>query len=165
MYKMRRSGSRIKILQRDYTHLPILWRTRAYQVRLPQEDGKKLGNGSFYVSKKSHALIAKLSATIGPKLLINGYIFGQRIIFNLDTGAQVSCIPRKFIPATHLSSMTPAPFELQSYNGTSINVYGSICASFNLGSITIDKAILLVVDDDCSPIIGTPEMKENNLVL
>lgn len=96
---------------------------------------QKTRNWVFYVSKKSHVLIAKLSATIRPKLLINGYIIGQRIILNLDTGAQI------FIPSTHLPSMTPASFELQSYNGTSINVCGSICATFNLGLIKIDEAV------------------------
>jgi hypothetical protein len=117
------------------------------------------------VSKKTPALIAKLSASIGPKIIINGLIFGQTIKFILDTGAQVSCLPRKYIPADKLATLAPAPFELQSYKGSSINVYGSMSCSVKIGTITLNNAVFLVVDHICSPIIGTPEISENHIVI
>ena len=116
------------------------------------------------MSKKTPALIAKLSASIGPKLLISGSIFNQTVRFILDTGAQVSCLPRKYIPPNKLATLAPAPFELQSYNGSSINVYGSLCCSLQFGTILLKDALFLVVDDICSPIIGTPEISENQIV-
>jgi len=117
------------------------------------------------VSKKTPALIAKLSASIGPKLLINGRIFGKTVKFILDTGAQVSCLPRHYIPADKLASLAPAPFELQSYNGSSINVYGSLSCSVQCGTILLKDALFLVVDNICSPIIGTPEISENEIII
>jgi hypothetical protein len=145
--------------------MQILWRNRSPEIRLPKEAVKKLRQGTFYVSKKTPALIAKLSASIGPKLIINGLIFGQTIKFILDTGAQVSCLPRKYIPADKLATLAPAPFELQSYKGSSINVYGSMSCSVKIGTITLNNAVFLVVDHICSPIIGTPEISENHIVI
>jgi hypothetical protein len=50
--------------------MQILWRNRLPEVRLPKEAVKKLRH-------PNPALIAKLSASIGPKLIINGLIFRQ----------------------------------------------------------------------------------------
>ena len=161
MHILRRPWTSITKLQRNKSKLQILWRNWPPQVRLPKEAVKKLGSGTFHVSEKTPALIAKLSASIGPKLLIDGLVLGQTVKFNLDTGAQVSCLPRKYVPQARLATLSPAPFELQSYNGSTINVYGSISCSVQFGTISLTNALFLIVDDVCAPIIGTPEMSEN----
>ena len=113
---------------------------------MPPEEAKKLDSGSYYASNKSRAGISSVSPRIGPKLNIFGQLFDQDILFQVDTGAQVSCLPRKFVPSTLMKTLTPAPFQLESYNGTIIKVFGCLKADPKIGTISLKSCILQIIN-------------------
>ncbi|CAG5104848.1 Oidioi.mRNA.OKI2018_I69.chr1.g1600.t1.cds [Oikopleura dioica] len=102
---------------------------------------------------------------VGPKLLTKATIYGQQTNFQLDTGAQVSCIPRSLIPPSMYKDIIPSSIQLQSYNGNEIKVYGCLSAPLEIGKISLKNCIFQIVGDHCSPILGTPELSENNLLI
>jgi hypothetical protein len=80
-------------------------------------------------------------------------VFDQDVLFQLDTGDQVSFLPRQFVPSSLMKTLTPVSFQLESYNGTIIKVYGCL------------QCDIQIVDNDCSPILGTPEIFDNKITL
>jgi hypothetical protein len=75
----------------------------------------------------------------------------------------VSCLPHYLIPSSLKSSIVPSTIQLQSYNGSDIQVYGCLAADIALGEINLQNCIFQIVSDDCKPILGTPELFENGL--
>ena len=132
---------------------------------MPRKTVKKLRNGSCEASHETRAVISSVNPKIGPKINIFGQVFDQDVLFQIDTGAQVSCLPRQFVPSSLLKTLTPAPFQLESYNGSIIKVYGCLKCDIQIGSIDLTDCIFQVVDDTCSPILGTPEIFENKITL
>lgn len=61
------------------------------------------------------------------------------------------------------SSIVPSTIQLQSYNGQDIQVYGCLAADITLGEIQLPNCIFQIVADNCSPILGTPELAENGI--
>ena len=61
------------------------------------------------------------------------------------------------------SAIVPSTIQLQSYNGTDIQVYGCLATDITLGDIQLRNCIFQIVADDCKPILGTPELFENGL--
>jgi len=64
-----------------------------------------------------------------------------------------------------MKTLTPVPFQLESYNGTIIKVYGCLQCDIQIGQIRLTNCIFQVVDNDCSPILGTPEIFDNKITL
>ena len=89
-------------------------------------------------------------------------IKGQLIDLLLDTGSQVSAIPKKFVPKQYKSKIRQAYYNLISYSGNSINVHGLIELDVHIGEIYLENVTFFIVDSN-QPILGTPAIIDNKL--
>ncbi|CBY43001.1 unnamed protein product, partial [Oikopleura dioica] len=153
-----------RYINKKMLHLRKDWPS---ERRLPFEDAidvKKLKQGSFGSAQKALGSVAAISH-IGPKLLAHGQLFDQHFMLQIDTGAQFSLIPEKYISPKYRSQIIPSNIHLQAYDGSAIRTFGAISADLRIGKITLKKSIFLVVENHCTPILGTPEIEENEIII
>ena len=135
--------------------------------RLPLEENssvKKLAAGCFDSAQNARGLVATIRH-VGPKLLTIGQLYGQEFTLQIDTGAQCSLIPEKYISPEFRSFITPAKIQLQGYDGTGIKTFGAIKGDLKIGKIMLKNCIFIVVENHLTPILGTPELEENEIVI
>jgi hypothetical protein len=99
----------------------------------------------------------------GEKFFARCSINGNVLCLLLDTGSQVSAIPKKFIPEKLKSKIRQADYNLVSYSGNAINVHGLIELDIRIGEIQLQEVTFFVVDNNQQPILGTPAITENRL--
>ena len=75
----------------------------------------------------------------------------------------MSCLPLSLIPSSNRASIIPSTIQLQAYNGQTIQVYGCVLTDITMGEIRLQNCIFQVVAENCSPILGTPELFQNGL--
>ena len=81
----------------------------------------------------------------------------------IDTGAQVSCIPICLINESDRKRIVPSNVGLESFNGGTIKTYGCISGNLQIGDIILSNCIFYIVENNCSAILGTPELEENKI--
>jgi hypothetical protein len=143
-----------------YSYLQKLRPARSHPRYLP--NAKKLESGLYESSHRVQATVSSILSRVGPKLLTHAVIYGQRAIFQIDTGAQVSCLPYSLIPSSAKSSIIPSTIQLQAYNGQTIQVYGCLATDIHIGEIQLKNCLFQIVSEHCKPILGTPKF-ENGL--
>ena len=79
--------------------------------------------------------------------MIHGKMFNQNLMFQIDTGAQVSCIPIKYVNKNHLAKIVPSNVGLESFNGGAIKTFGCIKTDLKIGNITLSNCIFHVVEN------------------
>lgn len=83
----------------------------------------------------------------------------------IDTGAQVSCLPLHYITGKDRERIMPSNVGLESFNGGMIRTFGCILGNLQIGEITLNNCLFYIVEDNCSAILGTPELEENNICI
>ena len=86
-------------------------------------------------------------------------------MLQIDTGAQFSLVPEKYISPKFRSKITPSYIQLQAYDGSPIRTFGAISADLRIGKIELKNCIFLVVENHCTPLLGTPEIEGNEIII
>ena len=86
-------------------------------------------------------------------------------MLQIDTGAQFSLVPEKYISPKFRSQITPSYIQLQAYDGSPIRTFGAISANMRIGKIELKNCIFLVVENHCTPLLGTPEIEDNEIII
>ena len=74
-------------------------------------------------------------------------------------------IPEKYISPEFRSLITPANIVLQGYEGSGIKTFGAIKGDLQIGKIMLKNCIFIVVENHLTPILGTHELEENEIVI
>ena len=59
----------------------------------------------------------------------------------IDTGAQVSCLPLHFITEKERERIMPSNVGLESFNGGMIRTFGCILGNLQIGEITLNNCL------------------------
>ena len=93
----------------------------------------------------------------GMKAYLEVNVAGHRTVCLLDSGCELSMLPRRYVPNTDLK---PTDISMYAANGTNIPVVGSVCISFEAGGIPVSTTFLVseAVDE---PMLGLDWLTEN----
>lgn len=77
------------------------------------------------------------------------------VLFKLDTGADVNCIPLKYVKQINIPIVKSSSFKVVDYSSNKIQIHGQVRLScFDRERKTTHAAKFLVVDDSFEPLLG-----------
>ena len=68
----------------------------------------------------------------------------------IDTGAQVSCLPLHFLKKEDREKLIPSNIGLESFNGGSIKTFGCISTNLQIGEINFKNCLFYIVENNSS---------------
>lgn len=109
------------------------------------------------ISKSCRIFRLNSIAVIKKKRWTKAYQIGnQTIVFKLDTGSDVDCIPMKMINQLSVNVDNKSnDFPVFDYSGNKVKIFGTAqLKCFDLDRKTEHRSIFLVVDDGFEPLLG-----------
>jgi len=98
------------------------------------------------------------SQTLGTRTYLNITVAGRNSTCLLDTGCDLSMLPRRFVPTTPLA---PTSIRMYAANGQKIPVMGAVTISFELAAVPVNCRFL-VSDAVDEPLLGIDWLERNN---
>ena len=109
--------------------------------------------------------INSIQSNIGPKCTVQTIFLNQPVKFLLDSGSQVNTIPQMYIPEEIMKNLKPSPYNLSGYSNSEINVFGIFETDIKINHIQIEKITFFVVDNNRTPVLGTPVFSQENITM
>ena len=102
---------------------------------------------------------------VGPKCSVHALFLNQNVKFLLDSGSQVNTIPRMYVPDEIMKNLKPSEFNLTGYSNSTIKVFGLFETDISIENTKIEKITFFVVDNNRTPILGTPLFTKHNMAI
>ena len=107
----------------------------------------------------------KYTQQYGQKAIILANILGHKQEALLDTGSQINAISKKLLPSEIIDNLLPTSYSVTSYTGNTVDICGTFETDIQIGSIQLQQCLFYVINDDRNTIIGTPAIKDNNIII
>ena len=140
-----------------------MWRNRTHTIceEVSSRRSKKLVTGTVPTTVPPAGILNVNMYNCGPKVIVNVCVLGSTVPCLIDSGSQVTIIPKSYLPSSALSSIKPSALQLQVYNGSSVNMLGTINVDLTIGESILRNRTVYISGSNLMPILGSSEILQS----